>query len=276
MNGKIFLLLFFYFMVDVSAQGKVEQSKKELNQQQEVDRLRSAAQTAQAGQPSARFDSADDDKNPVAVLILKIVFGVAYYSLIGDYKHEEHLYSTLTPYPYHDGKSGNYSDSLRNQFGRLDISNSIMTDFGSVQANHLKIKERPFRYFFVQGDWRQLREARSGIPDDGLALFHLQLCYDRIRFSRFNLGWHIGASYVASGVNKAGFSYGLSADYFLKRNLSFGASATWSEINAQPVNTYELYGRYHIGRYFFAAGYERMKIATPVYGFFGIGAGVSF
>jgi len=260
-----------FLSLEMAAQGKIDQSKKELS----GDHGSSSSSSSSSSGRSNRWDD-DDTRNPFATLLVNITFGVFKFGLIGDYHSENHLYKSLTPYPFYREKLGNYRDSLEDNLERLDISNSFLTDFRNIQANHLKVTGRPFQYVYVQGDWHQLREAFKDQPDDGLAIFQLQACYDRVRLPRFNLGWHAGVTYIASGVNKAGISGGVSADIFLKKTWSFNGSATWSAVNGSPVQFYELSTRYHLKQYFVSASYEHLRIASPRYNFFGIGGGIYF
>ena len=109
-----------------------------------------------------------------------------------------------------------------------------------------------------------------------MSLFYFNFAYDRIRLNRFNLGWTVGVSYIASDVNKAGFAFGLNAEYFSKRNVSFLAGAKWSRINGQPVNAYEIKGRFHKKNWFISIGYEHLDIGSPDYNFATIGGGAYF
>ncbi len=86
----------------------------------------------------------------------------------------------------------------------------------------------------------------------------------------------MGASYVGNEVKKAGFTYGLNAEYFMGKQISFLASAKWSTINNSPLNTYELQGRYHKKNHFFSLGLEHLKIASPTYNLIALGGGIYF
>lgn len=132
---------------------------------------------------------------------------------------------------------------------------------------------RPFQYFYVKADYYQLFEFQEH-SSDNLSLFYFNLGYDRIRLERFNLGWTLGASYIASGVNKFGFSFGANAEYFCKRNISVLAGAKWSFINQKPVNAFEIEGRFHRKNYFISVGFEHLDIATPNYNFATLGGGI--
>lgn len=261
--------ILFFASLGLTAQGKIDQSKKELSGQ--TDPLPTLPSSE--ARPSWHDDDSD---HPFLDLFLNITFGLFKFGVIGDYNSEDHLYKSVSSYPFYREGIGNYRDSIEDNLGRLDVSNQFLTDFGNIQANHLKVTGRPFQYLYVRGDWHQLREAFRDQPDDGLAVFRMHICYDRVRLPRFNLGWHAGVTYIASGVNKAGFSGGVSADVFLQKKWSFNATATWSVVNQSPVQLYEVSTRYHLNRYFVSVGYEHQRIGSPNYNFLGIGGGVYF
>lgn len=86
----------------------------------------------------------------------------------------------------------------------------------------------------------------------------------------------MGATYVGNEVKKAGFAYGLNAEYFMGNHISFLGSAKWSKINTLPVNTFELQSKFHRKNYFFSLGFEHLKIANPTYNFVALGGGIYF
>lgn len=249
---------------------KLDRSKKELTK--DSGTARTSKSTS-----SGNDDESDDDDSP---WIEFIVDGLGYvvYGLVGDYSEEEHLDNNLTPYPFYTTELGNYEpfDSVAKNNFRVDLENHFLYNSNDLYGNHMKAKIHPFQYFYVQADFRQLIEQPLDGGHDQLSLFHFNFCYDRIRFEQFNLGWNLGASYVGNEVKKAGFCYGLSADYFMTNRLSFGASAKWSRINQQPVNTYEFQGKFHRRNYFFALGFQHLKIATPTFNFLSLGGGIYF
>lgn len=270
----VFLIIIVASFTNVSAQNKLEKSKSELNS--------GSKNSNSSGKSSAKSSDDDDDSlGFFGELFFYITFGVFKYGLIGDYANEDHLYSNLTPYPFYNGKSGNYenldTDTVQKTMNRIDIENKFIYNNSRLLGNHLEVKARPFQYFYIQADYRELFEFNKvQNTTNNLSLLHLNLAYDRVRLEKFNLGWNLGASYIGNEVNKFGFSYGLSADYFMTNQISFSASQQWSSINGFPVNALELQSRYHKKNYFLTMGYERLKIATPTYNFITVGGGIYF
>ncbi len=267
----IFLLILIASFTSISAQNKLEKSKSELN----------SGSKSNSNSSSGKSSDNDDDLGFFGELFFYITFGLFKYGLIGDYKNENHLHSNLTAYPFYNGKSGNYEnvniDTIQKTMNRIDIENKFIYNNNRLLGNHLEVKARPFQYFYIQADYRELFEFNKvHNTTNNLSLFHLNLAYDRVRLEKFNLGWNLGVSYIGNEVNKFGFSYGLLADYFMTNQISFSASQQWSRINGLPVNTFELQSKYHKKNYFFTLGYERLKIATPTYNFITIGGGIYF
>lgn len=268
--GKPFIFVVFMLLPPaIFCQTKIDKSKKELTAN---DRVKSQANDRTSGN--------NDCDNIFEILFIKGLGSIFKYGLIGDYTREDHLTNTLTPYALYDGRVGNYEnnpDSIAKKHFRIDIQDSFLYSDSGLFGNHMEAKIRPSRYFFVQADFDQLYELDDAADSyDKLSLFHFNVCYDRVRFEKFNFGWNIGIAYIGNEVMKGGFSYGLSAEGFMIRNFSISAAVNWSTINHKPVNTFEIGARYHIRKYFISVGLERLKIADPNYTFAGLGGGIYF
>lgn len=269
-------LLLYGFPVAVQAQNNIEKSRKELTEKEGVNYKSSTAAATQSNDTETSWLG-----QVLAGACMYTIGGVCYYGLIGNYGHEDHLDNDLTRYPYHDAEAGNYYNP---KFGegtiyvfRVDVKDKFIYKSNYLFGNHLEVKVRPSRIFALKADYYQLYEfQKAANTSSNLLLFFFNFAYDRIRFERFNLGWTLGASYIGSGVNRAGFSYGLNAEYFLKKHISFLAGAKWSRINGEPVNAYEAEARYHKSNWFLSLGFERLKIASPNYNFVTLGAGIYF
>lgn len=275
-KAYLFLIVSMISVTTATAQNKLEKSKSEIN-----SGSKSNSNSSSSSKSSSRSSDDDNDLGFFGELFFYITFGVFKYGLIGDYNNEDHLHANLTPYPFYNRKSGNYkkadTDTVQKAMSRIDIENKFIYNNSRLLGNHFEVKARPFQYFYIQADYRELFEFNKvHNTTNNLSLLHLNLAYDRVRLEKFNLGWNIGASYIGNEVNKFGFSYGLSADYFMTNQISFSASQQWSRINGLPVNAFEIQSKYHKKSYFFTLGYERLKIATPTYNFITVGGGIYF
>ncbi|WPR72798.1 hypothetical protein SLW70_06635 [Flavobacterium sp. NG2] len=257
----------------VYCQSRTEKSKEELTQKSSTRdsyRYSIANSSAERGFFSVIFV---DIFEFIFIESLKATF-------IGDYNNENHLYNSISKYPYYNENTiGNYTnrDSITKTRCRLDLENRIFYNTNNLYGNHVKVKLRPIKYFYIEGNLRHLFE-KNRISNYTSTLFvsDFAICYDRIRMEKFDLGWRIGATYIGNEVRKMGFAYGINANYFLNNTISFSGSAKWSAINFEPVNSYELVSVFNRKKYFFSFGYEHLKIATPTYDFVTFGLGTYF
>ncbi len=277
---KLSLLLVVLISISSFSQNKLDKSKSQLNSGSS-NKNQSRTSSSSSSSSSNSKSNYSSDSNIFVNIFFNITFAVFKYGAIGDYKNENHLYSNLTPYPFYNGKSGNFessdSVSVSKNKARFDIENSFVYSDNNLYGNHLKVKIRPFQYFYFQSDFHQLFEFNEiDNTNNRLSLYQFNLNYDRIRFEKFNFGWNLGASYVGNEVKKGGLSYGLNAEYFMGNHISFLGSAKWSRINTLPVNAFELQSKFHRKNYFFSLGFEHLKIATPTYNFVALGGGIYF
>ena len=276
---KNIIVLFIFTFVNTFYAQKIEKSKNELNTIKE-DTRPPLPTTPESEYPST---PSKESKNHFGIggFFVELGFYITLYTTIGDYRTENHLYNPLTPYPFFNGKSGNFekindTSILKKQL-RFDIENHFLYSNSASFGSHLKGKFRPFQYLYIQTDYRELFERNNfTTSNSNLSLFQFNLGYDRIRFEKFNLGWTLGATYIANNVNKAGFSYGLNTDIFASKKMSFTSAMIWSKIDGKPVNTFEIRGKYHQKNYFYSIGYENLRIASPSYNFVTFGAGIYF
>lgn len=268
-NRKVLLSLLLVGFTIIGYSQKIEKSKRELNE-------KSSNSTTNTQSSGSSYNS----ESPFSNLFVEAFLYLGYYSVIGNYKWEDHLRNKLSPYPYSDVASGNYTDSIGKTI-RFDIENYFLFEkMGSSRSsycNHFKAKIRTTQYIYAQINYRTLFEKYYGAPStSNLSLFQFNVGYDRLRFKKINFGFLLGATHVGSGVNKTGIDFGLNADVFLLKNISVNTSMMWSNINSQPVNAFEIKGKYHKKNYFISVGYENLKIASPNYNFAAFGGGIYF
>ncbi len=267
----LFLLLFFSNLFSQT----IEKSKKELNSKNENNKKSESKSSNRSNRNN--FDA--DDTFLALKIFGYITYGVFKFGLIGDYNNEDHLYNNLNNHPFSEKGLGNYSekDTVGGNNLRLDIEDHYISGGSLFNGNHLDVKLRALKYFYIRTDYYQLYEYNTFTKQkDGISLYFFNFAYDRIRFENFNLGWTISASYVANDVEKTGFSYGINSEYFINKKMSFCADFKWSKINSFPVNSMELNGKYFNKNYFVSLGFERLKIGTPVYNLIGVGGGIYF
>jgi hypothetical protein len=261
-------------------QSRIETSKKELTSRDGAH-YKNGSQVVTTSTSSSNSNSFAES---ILIDIVTMVFyytawGAIKYGAKGDYKNEKHLLNNVTAYPYSDSVFGDYTsrDRLRKGNFRIDIEDAFLYNSNNLYGNHFKVKIRPTQLFYLQADARNLFEKNPIINSNyNLFLADLALCYDRIRFDKFNFGWKLGVSYVGNEVHKFGFAYGLNANYFIRNNISFSGSTKWSSINSSAVNSYEFETKYHKKRGVYVFGYENLKIGSPTYNYVKLGAGFYF
>jgi hypothetical protein len=272
------MLLLFTISSSIYSQ-KIDKSKDELKSGKEDNRPPLPTEPTPQNYTTNSRVSDDDDLSTLA-FFGKLAFYAFLYGGIGDYENEDHLFSILSSYPYFDNKTGNYMkyeesyEEESKDIMRFDVENHILYSNNASFGNHLKGKFRPFQYFYLQTDYRELIERDPFTKTtSNLSVFQFNFGYDRIRFEKFNLGWTLGATYIANDINKAGFSYGLNTDIFAFKNISFNSAVIWSKINGLPVNSFEFRAKYHKKNHFFSFGYENLRIASPSYNYVTLGIG---
>lgn len=248
---------------------KIEQSKKDLNKNNT---------TTQSSSTSNSYDSNRSNYNSTSDnIFIDIFLYLSYYALIGNHNLEGHLQNKLTPYPYADDNSGNYTDSSNSKNFRLDIENSFLTEKLSSNyssfGNHFKLKARFKQYIYGQFDQISLFEKYNGVSDN-LSIYQFNLGYDRLRFKKFNFGFLLGATHVGSNVNKTGLNVGLHTDIFFVKNFSFDSTINWSNVNNATIRTFDIKGKFHKKNMLFILGFENMKIGKPTYSYLTTGFGL--
>lgn len=273
---KIIFLFLVLNSINCFSQSKIDRSKKDLDGEAKTENVTYDPKTDSY---SSKFSSNVTLENEFRNILFEGFMYLTYYSIIGNYAIENHLHNNLTDYPYSSNFSGNFenSDSVSptTNYLRVDLEDQVLISHNNLYGNHLKAKIRPYQYFYIQTDLYTLVEYNKADKNySNLSLLNINLCYDRIRFDRFNLGWSLGVNYVGNEIKRAGFSYGLNADVFISKPYSLYSSFKWSSINNAPVNEFEFKCRYHKSNYFLSVGYEHLKIGSPTYDFLSIGGGL--
>lgn len=279
---KTILVLLCCFSVNFYSQ-KIDRSKKDLESKKTSNTNSSSTDsdtTNRSNETSTKSSTTTAEDLETAGFFLKIISFIFYYSVVGDYENEDHLDNGLSKYPFINKYIGNYTNKKEYSTNfRLDLENNFLIENLSSEnasfGNHFKAKAHFKQYFYGQFDNRLLFEKYEN-QTAKLSLFQFNLGYDRVRIDHFNFGFLLGINAVTSGINKVGFNYGLHTDFFMDKKFSIDATALWSRINSEPVNSFDIKGRYHLEKKFFSFGYEHLRIGTPSYNYFTIGGGYYF
>lgn len=270
------LLTSIFLALPGFSQGRLNESKEEIKKEKAEPTQQSSTE------PNPEYEDDGSRSNFLNTILLPYyVLKYTKLALFGKYKSEIHLHNNLSYFPYFDGENGNYIKENTDindepKLGRIDLADNILYS-DALYGNHLKAKLRPSKYFYFQVDYFLLLEKKKDEKGfDNLNFYNFNFCYDRLRFNKFNLGWMLGANYVASGVEKAGFTYGLNAEVFLRQNISLFGAYKGSKINGSNFNELEITGKYHVQRFHFSPGYEMIQIGSSYFHFLALGVGAYF
>lgn len=254
------------------SQNKIDKAKDDLNQPSNT--TISPSNSNQTG-GRTRGRTHQSDPSLLEFFITDIAFGLMKYGLIGSYATEDHLHYGATPYPLQKHGKGSYSSDSDYPLWRTHFQNRFLYSNNTLIGNEIQGSIHPSKYFYASVSYAAFWEFNR-IEDrtNHLNLFYFHLHYDRIRLEQFQLGWKIGMSYIGTGVNKAGFSYGLQAQYFFQKNYSFAGNINWSQINQQPVNQLDVQIKRHWNNYHLHLGYQHYRIGSPQFRFIGLGGGI--
>jgi hypothetical protein len=268
MKKLLFITLILIHFVGFAQ--KIDKSKKDLS----TNSTQSTSSSSSSKSSSGNIVAPED-----VPFLFELAGFITYGVLIGDYRNEDHLNFNLTSHPFDGVNIGNYceQDSISKSSFRVDVENHFLYNTKDLIGNHLEAKIRPSKYFYFQVNHRQLFEYDEFTKTNSqLSMQQFNFAYDRIRWENFNLGWTIGVTHIGSGVNESGFSYGLNAEYFLDKKISFLVDKKWSAINNQSVNSFKMEGNWHRKNYFLSLGFEHLTIGSPTYNFIALGGGIYF
>ncbi len=195
---KLLPFLIFLLCALSFGQSKIKKAKSELTNTPNYTQTSNSTGTS-----SSRADS--NYSSATGFILLDITFGVLKAGLIGTYRKEEHLHNSLSQYPYYDGESGNYIDSDAVKLSRFDIEERFMFKTDNLIGNHIQASIRPSRYYHFKANLFQIFEKDAFTSEkDKLSLFQFTFSYDRVRLKKFDLGWDLGITHIASGINQTG------------------------------------------------------------------------
>lgn len=183
----------------------------------------------------------------------------------------------IAHYPYEKPSHGNfiYTNSTNYNITRFDIYNRFLWESSNLYGNNFGVDFRFFKRFSANLDFVAFNENINN-TNDSFLLYSALLKYHRVRTQKIDAWFGLGATYVASDVNRTGFTFGLGTEWFIKKPISLLAEYRTTRINSEPVNNGKLLLKYHIKNYRISAGYENYKLGISRINAFSIGAEVSF
>jgi len=273
------VLVLFLFSTIGFSQTRLNRAKQDLNKDK-----------SSPSSYSSSSSSDNDDSDFWEILLLEAfiepvvyVGGFVSYGLLIETKWEREgqmHFAEFTPYPYANGKSGNfmYEPEFTDENltpVRFDINNSLVKTDSKLYGNHLNLDFRFEKRFSINAGYLQLfEESLSG--KESFSLFNVSFNYYRIRTPRFVLWYGPGVSYVANDVNRFGFTLNVGAEWFIANPISLFANHKHAFLGSNSIDVFESRLKYHLNRYNISGGYERYQLGKVPISNFGVGVGVSF
>ncbi len=204
------------------------------------------------------------------------VYGLAIESPF-EYNNKSHS-AFITKHPYYNSKEGNYSYSFDENVTlfRTEISSRYISENNQIKGAHFNLDLRFLKRLGLEVNYLQLWENNPNFGSDHLAIYTSLAKYYRIRTQKLDAWWGIGASYIDGAVNKLGFTYGLGAELFFAKPLSFEAIFNQTLVNSETVNKFNGLFNYHLNKYRMTVGYEHLKIGNQNFSMVTLGTGISF
>lgn len=269
----IYILVFNFTITCFSQEGKLDKAKKSLTEKSEENS--EYTQSISTSTNSNIISSGNIFIDIIGTFAFYLTYGVLIESPpeMNTKMHD----AEISVYPFKIAKSGNYlyTDSTNYKIVRFDISNNFVIENKNLYGNDLNVDFRFLKRMGIEVDYLQLFENVGDISDK-LSVFSAMVNYHRVRIQRLDVWFGLGAMYVGNTVNKAGFSYGIGAEWFIKKPISLLASFKGSSINQRSVNKTKLLLKYHLKNYQISSGYQHFTIGDASINAFSLGAGASF
>lgn len=273
----LFLIVTFIFNYAAFSQGKIEKAEDSLKKI-EILESHNESQTLYSGV----VENSDNSflTEVVGGLFISI-FTYTAYGIAIESPFEMHRKASgafLTKYPYNNSDVGNYSYNWNEdtEIFTTSISNRFIFETNRIYGNHLNVEMRFLKRMAIEFDYLQLWEENKNFGNNSLAIYTALAQYHRVRTEKFDAWWGLGAAYIDGDVNKLGFTYGLGAELFFAKPLSFESNFNQILINKNTINKFNILLNYHKKEYKFSSGYEYLKIGDVGFSTVSAGAGITF
>lgn len=196
-------------------------------------------------------------------------------------------YVGFNDYPYADDENGLYlpPDFEPTKKMNLQLTGHVQTDEDAVFGGYLQAKWSPSRALTLDVNRLQLFEtledAATGdvIGTDHFAITNINLAYNRVHHSKFQLWW--GGGLMLLGIGKDELLYGspsLNAGFtwYFKKPLSFHAETQLGYPNDVFARQHQVRMQFHLKQYMVYAGYQGTSIGDERLPSLSIGTGIWF
>jgi hypothetical protein len=228
------------------AQGKLDRAK---------DDLKDPAPKSAYSSDSEGGNDHDGGTTFLGGIMLDLFYFASYGALIGNVQPR-----SIASYPYADGVNGEYSfpeDVVVLKKSEFMVSNTLTLQSGTF-GNDFKLNYRFLPFLGVEANHLHFFDRLDENSDLGIS--SILLNFYRIREKRVTGFWGLGATYVGSDVDKAGFVYNLGLDIYIANPVSVGILWKQSFINESSVNELRALVRYHMKKLAIHGGFIHYKI----------------
>lgn len=265
MNKKLLLLLFIPCFL--GAQSTLSNAKGSLSKSSNNSPVTSSS------------NDDDDDDDSVGDTIFESIFESIFLDFFGYMSYNlilgEGMYTEITPYPYFDGKSGEYTRVLNDKNKRTNIKLNANYFVNRVSGIELNAVVKPIPLLGVELDYLNFNEEGL-FTDESLNITSINANYYRIRESSLSMWWGIGATYVGNEVDSWGVSYNFGTDIYPVKPISFHLGWKQSFINDNRVNVFKSQVKYHLKQTAFYTGYHNYKLGSETISGLVLGVEVNF
>ena len=184
-----------------------------------------------------------------------------------------HFTSNLSNYPYEKDSIGGFDYYDTAKKSRLLISGRYLKN-KDLYGNYFKTEYQFAKRISLTADYAQLRQNNTFDAPTRYNHFTMMANYYRARTQRFSLWYGIGARYVGEGIDKFGFAYNFGMRAYIIKPVSIETSFLGSDVNGSSIHHFNTQAKWHINQIYLTAGYDKIKISSSDFHFFGIGLGI--
>ena len=249
------ILLLLLSVVTANSQGKLEKAKENLSSKNNSNTNKNETTEIRVSH-STPSNSIIDFEN---TSLIEAFGGLIFWSTIGTTfgRAEER---NLTPYPYFDNTSGEYSknnfNTNRKTGFKLGFNYFLNTVKGLEISGTYKIKP----ILGIEASHIHFYENRLQKPTDFFDITSVMANYYRVREKHITLWWGLGASYVSNEVKTLGFAYNLGTEIYPVKPISLHISWKQSLINNSSVDAFKSHIKYHYKKAALVFGYNNFNL----------------
>lgn len=251
----ITILLLLFSLTAVNAQGKLEKAKENLSSQSSSGGNKNGTKQVRTSSSNSNNSSNNFESTSLIEAFGELIFWSSLGATFG--RADER---NLTPYPYFDDTSGEYSknifESSKKSSFKLGVSHFLNTVRGFEFSGTYKFKP----ILGIEASHVHFYENRLAKATDFFDVTSLMANYYRVREKHITLWWGIGASYVSNGVKTLGFAYNLGTEIYPIKPISLHLSWKQSLINNSSVDVFKSNIKYHYKKAALVLGYNHFNL----------------